>query len=158
MYVIETKTGLEHAVDINLVKPEDYKSITKKEYFFNWKLEKDYEVYKVTIKDNSEILGLVSIERIPNEFRIHIRLLSVSASNKGHKKQYGRITGNILTHISKFAVKEFAELACVSLKPKGVIAQHYIESYGMNITGATLSLEILEIFELIEIYDNEADQ
>jgi len=61
--------------------------------------------------------------------------------------------GNILSHVSKLAIKEYAELACVSLKPKGALAQHYIYEYGMNITGATLSLELAEILALIEKYD-----
>ena len=155
MYVIEVKTGLKNEVEIRPVYSEDYKSILKKEFFFNWKLEKEYEVFKITIENGSKILGVVSIERIPEEFRIHIRLISVSVTNKGRTKQYDRIVGNLLTYISKLAVKDFAELACVSLKPKGKIAQHYIETYGMNVTGATLSLEIIEIFELIEKFDNE---
>ena len=122
--------------------------------FFNWKEEKDQELYKLKIVGTSDILGLVSIERIPNEWRIHIRLLTVSIENKGAGKNYEHIAGNLITYVSKIAVKEYGELACVSLKPKGVIAQHYINKYGMNVTGATLSIEILEIFELIKQYDH----
>ena len=158
MYIIDVKTGSKHEVEVNSVEPEDYKLITKKEFFFNWKLEKDYEVYKISIKGDSKILGLVSVERIMDEFRIHIRLLTVSSLNKGRRKQYQRIVGNLLTFISKIAVKEFAELACVSLKPKEAVAQHYIDTYGMNITGATLSIEILEIFELLKRFDNETSK
>ncbi len=155
MYVVDTRTGKKHEVVISPVLEEDYRLITKKEFFFNWKLENENEVFKISIKGESRILGLVSIERISEEFRIHIRLLTVSDLNRGHEKQYERIIGNILTYISKLALFDFAELACVSLKPKGAIAQHYIDEYGMNITGATLSIEILEILALIEKYDNE---
>lgn len=158
MYLIEAKTGKKLQAEISLVKPEEYKVITKRDFFFDWKLEKDFEVYKVSLQSNSIILGLVSIERIPEEFRFHIRLLSVSSSNKGKNKQYERIVGNLLTYVSKLAVKEFAELACVSLKPKEAIAQHYIDTYGMNITGATLSLELTEILNLIEKYDHETSE
>jgi hypothetical protein len=98
---------------------------------------------------------LVSFELIPEEWRIHIRLITVSIENKGKDKLYERIIGNLLTYISKISIKEFAELACVSLKPKGVIAKHYIDKYGMNVTGATLSLELPEIIELIKIYEDE---
>ena len=154
MYIIDVRTQKHFDVEITSIEPQDFKEITKKKYFFNWKLEKDFEIYKVTKVDDSKILGLVSIERIPEEWRIHIRLLSVSAVNKGKQKLYERIVGNMLTFISKLAIKEFAELACVSLKPKSSIAQHYIETYGMNITGVTLSLELAEIINLIEKYDN----
>lgn len=158
MYVVDVRTGKKHKVVIGPVLSEDYKVLTKKEYFFNWKLEKQYEVFKITIEEIPKILGLVSIERIPEEYRIHIRLLTVSLTNQGKNKQYKRIVGNILTYVSKLAVIDFAELACVSLKPKSAIVQHYINTYGMNITGATLSLEILEIFALIEKFDNETNK
>lgn len=153
MTITEVKSGKELEIDIIPVELIDFKSIPKKKYFFNWKLEKDYNIQKLTIKDQSEILGLVSFEFIPEEWRVHIRLITVSEENKGKGKAYDGIVGNILTHVSKLAIKEYAELACVSLKPKGAIAQHYIDEYGMNITGATLSLELVEILALIEKYD-----
>lgn len=103
----------------------------------------------------SDILGLVSLERITNEWRIHIRLLTVSKENKGNGKKYDKIAGNLITHVAKIAVVEFGELACVSLKPKSEIAQHYIDKYNMNVTGITLSIEVPEILDLINLYDND---
>ena len=102
-----------------------------------------------------DILGLVSLERIPNEWRLHIRLITVSKENKGKGKRYDRIAGNLITHVAKIAILEFGELACVSLRPKSQIAQHYIDKYNMNITGITLSIEVPEILELIKLYDND---
>jgi len=40
------------------------------------------------------------------------------------------------------------------LKPKTEIARHYIDKYKMNITGATLSLEVPAILDLINLFDN----
>jgi len=153
MTVTEVKSGKVFEIEISPIESTDFKSITKKKYFFDWKLEKENEILKLTIKDQSEILGLVSFEFIPEEWRIHIRLISTSVKNKGRSKVYDGIVGNLLTYVSKIAIREFAELACVSLKPKGAIAQHYIDEYGMNITGATLSLELVEILALIEKFD-----
>lgn len=56
---------------------------------------------------------------------------------------------------SKIAVMEFGELACVSLLPKSAVAHHYIEKYKMNLTGRTLSLEVPEVLDLINKYDND---
>ena len=153
MAITEVESGKKFEVAIAPIEPTDFKSITKRKYFFNWKLEKLYEIHKLTIRNQSEILGLLSFEFIPEEWRIHVRLLSVSAENKGKGKEYDGIVGNLLTHVSKLAIKEYAELACVSLKPKGAVAQHYIEEYRMNITGATLSLELVEILALIEKFE-----
>ena len=61
----------------------------------------------------------------------------------------------MITHAAKIAIVEFGELACVSLRPKSQIAQHYIDKYNMNVTGITLSLEVPEILTLINNYDHE---
>jgi hypothetical protein len=144
-----------HNVEIDSVESGDYKNLTKSRYFFDWKDEKDQEVYKIRISGTSDILGLISVERIPEEWRIHIRLITVSKENKGAAKKYEHIAGNLITFVSKIAVLEYADLACVSLKPKAAIAQHYIDKYGFNITGVTLSVEITEILDLINIYDHD---
>ena len=155
MIVENTATGETLQVEIEPVKHGDYKGITKGRYFFNWKDEKGHEVYKLRIVGTSDILGLVSLERIPDEWRIHIRLLTVSKENKGPDKEFENIAGNLITFVSKIAVREYAHLACVSLKPKGAIAQHYREKFGMNKTGVTLSIEISEILNLINTYDHD---
>tara|TARA_R110001606_G_scaffold399099_2_gene580611 strand:+ start:92491 stop:92958 length:468 start_codon:yes stop_codon:yes gene_type:complete len=153
--VIDTGTGASHKVEIEPVDDRDFASLTKAKYFFDWKQEKEFEMYKLRIANTRDILGLVSIERIPEEWRLHIRLLTVSKENKGSSKKFENIAGNLLTFVSKIAVREYGELACVSLKPKGLIARHYIDKFGMNVTGLTLSIEILEIFNLIETYDHD---
>jgi hypothetical protein len=155
MEIINTSTGEKYSVDILPVEIEDFKTLRKDRYFFDWRIEKSQEVYKLQIKGSSDILGLVSIERIPQEWRIHIRLLTVSKENKGNEKKYDKIAGNLIAYVAKIAIREFGELACVSLRPKSQIAQHYIDKYNMNITGMTLSIEVPEIIDLINLYDNE---
>ncbi|CAD5283147.1 MULTISPECIES: N-acetyltransferase [unclassified Imperialibacter] len=155
MVVIDTGTGASHKVEIEPVDDRDFASLTKARYFFDWKQEKEFEMYKLRIANMRDILGLVSVVRIPEEWRLHIRLLTVSKENKGSSKKFENIAGNLLTFVSKIAVREYGELACVSLKPKGLIARHYIDKFGMNVTGLTLSIEILEIFNLIETYDHD---
>jgi hypothetical protein len=155
MIIIDTETGKSYQVEIKSVESGDFKRIKKRRYFFDWEKENGQELYKLIIVGTNDILGLVSCERMPKEWRIHIRLLTVSHENKGSDKKYENIAGNLITFISKIAVKEYAEFACVSLKPKGVIAQHYIDKYGMNIAGTTLSVEIIEILSLINMYDHD---
>lgn len=155
MRIIEKSTNKEFPVEILSVEADDYKYIKEDRFFFNWKTVKEEEVYKLRIIGSNDILGLVSIERIPHEWRLHIRLLSVSKENKGKEKQFDNITGNLIAHIAKIAVREYGELACVSLKPKTQIAKHYIEKYNMNVTGVTLSIEVPEIIDLINKYDKD---
>jgi len=93
--------------------------------------------------------------RIPQEWRVHIRLLTVSKENQGKNKRYEKIAGNLLTFAAKLALSDYSELACVSLRPKSQIAKHYIEKYNMKLTGMTLSIQIPEILDLIKYYDND---
>ena len=153
MTIIETSTGKNYQVEIVPVEDIDYKTLGKDQYYFNWRIEKKYEVYKLRIVGSNEILGLVSLERILNEWRVHIRLLTVSIENSGKRKKYDRIAGNLIAHAAKIAVSEYAELACVSLRPKSQIAQHYIDKYNMSATGLTLSIQVPEILDLINLYD-----
>jgi len=155
MKIIEILTRKEYSVEVLPIEPNDFKSIKKERYFFNWKTEKEEEVYKLRIVGSNDILGLVSIERIPKEWRLHIRLLTVSKENKGKEKRFDNITSNLIAHIAKIAVREYGELACVSLKPKLQLAKHYIEKYNMNVTGVTLSIEVPEIIDLINKSDKD---
>lgn len=155
MNIIDTSTGEKHSVDILSVEIDEFKTLRKDRYFFDWKIEKNQEVYKLQIKGSSDILGLASIERIPQEWRIHIRLLTVSKENKGIEKKYDKIAGNLIAYVAKIALREFGELACVSLRPESQIAQHYIQKYNMNKTGITLNIEVPEIIDLINLYDND---
>lgn len=155
MRIINTSTGQKHEVEILPVENNEFKTIKKDRYFFNWKTEQDYEVYKLQIINSKDVLGLISIERISQEWRIHIRLLTVSRENKGHEKEYDKITGNLLAFVAKIAIQEYGELACVSLRPKSQITEHYITHYNMSITGMTLSIEVPEIIDLVNTYDND---
>lgn len=155
MEIEEVKTGQKHRVVIEPVEQKDFRALTKKRYFFNWKEERNQELYKVRRSDSSDILGLVSFERIPSEWRIHIRLLTVSIENKGKEKEYEHIIGNLITFVAKEALKDFGEMCCVSLIPKSQLAPHYMNKYGMRQTGMTLSVELPEILNLITMYDHE---
>lgn len=85
LIIIEKATGNSHRVEVVSVEATDYKYLTKKRYFFHWKDEKNVEVYKLRIINSTDILGLISLERIPNEWRvrIRIRLLTISVENQG---------------------------------------------------------------------------
>jgi len=155
MKITDVSTGEKYLVEILPVEIDEFKTLRKGRYFFDWKIEKNQEVYKLQINGSSDILGLVSIERISQEWRIHIRLLTVSKENKGKRKKYDNIAGNLIVYVAKIAIREYGELACVSLRPKSQIAQHYIDKYNMNITGLTLSIEVPEIINLINLYDND---
>lgn len=155
MTILEVKTGNIFKVDILSVANEDYARITKKRFWFNWKEEKGQEVYKLQIQGTEEILGLMSIEDIKAESRIEIRLLAVSSENRGTDKTYENIIGNLIAFASKYSLRMYGELACISLIPKTELVQHYIEKYYMYEAGISLCLDGIELINLINKYDHD---
>lgn len=155
MNVIETISGKKLYVEIKPIADGDYKVLSKSRFFFDWKAEQEFEVYKMQIIETNKIIGLISLEKIPEEWRVHIRLLTVSKENRGKEKKYDKIAGNLIAFAAKIAIKEYVEFACVSLRPKTQIAKHYIDKYNMRLTGVTLSIEVPEILDLINYYDHE---
>ena len=158
MQVVEVSTGKKYPIDVLPIESHDFRILPKARYFFDWKQEINQEVYKLVRQGKNEILGLVSIERIPEEWRIHIRLLTVSKENVGSSKRYDQVAGNLIAFVARIAVAEFGDLACVSLRPKTAIARHYIETYNINSTGMTLSLEVPEILNLINQYHHDEEK
>jgi hypothetical protein len=135
------------------VEPPDFKSITKKQFFFRWdQLRGEADLYKLTIEDSPAILGLMALIDVPAEYRIEIKLLTVSKENKGRLKQYEGIAGCLIAYAAKEAVEKYRRLACVSLKPKTEIREHYINKYGMKPGGEQVYLDGHELRDLINIY------
>lgn len=155
MNIVDTATGRKHKVEISPIEDINLKTLGKGRYFFDWSLERKYEAFKLRLLGSSEILGLIPLEKIPSEWRVHIRLLTVSKKNQGKGKKYDKIAGSLIALAAKLAVVDYAELACVSLRPKSQIAQYYIDNYKINSTGLTLSIETPEILNLINIYDHD---
>lgn len=155
MVIIKTSTGEKSHIEILEVELEYYNALPVSRYFFNWNKEQKREVYNLRIEGTIDILGLISLERIPKEFRIHIRLLAVSSENIGTSKKYIGIAPNLISHAAKIALTEYGHLACVSLKPKNKITQHYINKYHMIRTGTSLSIEMPDILKLINTLDHE---
>lgn len=153
MNIIEVFSGEVYPVDILPVHKADYRLLTKDRYFFDWKQEIKYEVFKLVLIGKNDILGLMSLESIPEEWRLHIRLLTVSEENMGSTKRFDKIAGNLIVYAAKIALENYGELACVSLRPKTEIARHYTKKYKMRIAGMSLSLEMPEIIDLINEYE-----
>lgn len=155
MIIVERKSGVPYEIEIGPVDEDDYKLITKSRFWFNWKEEKNYSVYKLYIKGNDKILGLVSLETFLDESRIEIRLLAVSKENMGKNKKYDHIAGNLIAFVCIQSIKEFGEWACVSLIPKTELIKHYKKKYSMLRAGKSLFLDGSELIQLIIEYDHD---
>ncbi len=151
MVIFEKANGEEHKVKIEPLADKDYKKITKSRYFFDWKTEKENQVFKITLAGSDEILGLVSLIE-HNDKRIQVNLLAVSKENRGKKKIYKGIAGNLIAWACREAVKQFGEDACVSLIPKTKLVKHYMREYGMIEAGQSLFLSDEPLLMILEKY------
>ncbi|KOS05421.1 hypothetical protein AM493_04785 [Flavobacterium akiainvivens] len=153
---MQTVTHIKEASEIDVViervREEDFKKMTKARFFFNWKTEKENEVYKLTLAGTDEILGVMSLVNYPGEQRCQINLLSVSKENRGKNKIYAGIAGNLIAYACRESIKLYGADACVSLHPKTELKAHYIEQYGMMDAGMQVFVEGINLFRLLEKY------
>lgn len=152
MFIIDRLTGKRHTVVIEPVLSTDYKSVTKPKYFFNWKTEKKYSVYKLRRSDKNTILGLISLINHLEEQRIEIKLLAVSIENRGKNKQYEGIAGTLIGYACREAMKDFGAKGCVSLLPKTELKRYYITQYGMTDAGYHVFLEGISLLRILNTY------
>jgi hypothetical protein len=144
---------IEVATSISLLEAKNFKQITKKRYFFDWKKERGVaDLFKLTLQGESEILGLLALIDFPMEFRIQIHLLCVSRENYGKGKKYDGIAGSLIAFTARIAVSKYFEQACISLLPKTELRAHYKSKYGMLDGGPQLFLEGAGLYAIIKKY------
>lgn len=152
MKILHKETDELHEAVIELVKDEDWEIIEKSgEFEFNWRKEKSFFVHKIRLELEEEILALISIEDIPKEFRLHIRLIENSNSNKGKNKKYDYVAGCLIAHSCEIAFEKDYD-GFVSLKPKTEIEGLYRDKYGFREMGQFLYTELSNSETLIKKY------
>lgn len=153
MAIIEVATGRKLKSSVTPLVNADFKQITKRRYFFDWKKERGMsDLFKLTLQGESEILGLLALIDFPREFRVQIHLLCVSRENQGKDKKYEGIAGSLIAYAGRIAISKYYEQACVSLLPKTELRSHYKSKYGMMDGGPQLFLEGARLYELIKKY------
>src|ERR1700685_1791805 len=67
--IIEVKTGKSFDTELTLLTKDDLKQITRKTFGFDWKdffRKTDWKIYKLTIKNDSVIQGLIALRIVPD--------------------------------------------------------------------------------------------
>lgn len=146
------KTNRDIEVDIVEMEEEDYKRIEKsKRFHFEWVLEKKHHVFKLISLEDEKILGLLSLQNIPEEFRIHIHLLENSNENKGRNKEIEGIAGCLLAYSVQLSFgKGYGGFT--SLIPKTRLITLYVNKYGFSQYGRQLAIEGNAAIQLIKKY------
>lgn len=153
MKLFEKSSGKYLKSAIVELSAKDYVKLSKdKGFSFNWKTEKNYEVYKIYLIGSDErILGLVSLIDIPQEYRIHLNLLEIREEHQGKDKQIDFIAGCLIAFAAEIALKR-GYYGFVSLMPKTELIDLYQDKYGFRQYGRYLKIEGSASQKLIEKY------
>jgi len=135
-------TGDSFSTDITLISNSDIKNLSKKNgWAFDWNGEfrhPERDVYKLTIVNNQSIIqGLISLEvRVDH---VYMHLVESAPFNKGKKKIYAGVPGNLVAFACKLSFQRGHE-GNVSFISKTQLVQHYIESLGAIHFGGRLMI------------------
>lgn len=140
MVINEVKTGIAHSVRIDPIEDIDFKGLSVQRYWFSWREEKNFDLWKLTIEGTDDILGLMSLNFIDEEKRVEIRLLACSRENVGAGKTYAGIAGCLIAYACRLAIVRYPDAPCVSLVPKTRLRKYYMRMYGMLDAGLSLCL------------------
>lgn len=152
MKILHRKTNELHEAIIELVEDKDWEIIKNSgDFVFNWKKEKKFIVHKLRLNLEEKILGLISLEDIPKEYRLHIHLIENSKSNKGKHKEFDNIAGCLIAHTCEIAFEKGYQ-GFVSLEPKTEIIDLYKNKYGFSEMGNLLYVELTNSEFLIQKY------
>ena len=125
-------SGDSFSTEIFELTKADLKNVTKKNgWLFGWSSEyklADRKVYKLTIKDNPDIIqGLISISDYQDHFYVH--LIESAPFNKGKRKLYKGVPGNLFAFACKMSWDKGYQ-GFVSFTSKTKLIQHYESTIG----------------------------
>jgi hypothetical protein len=130
----DSANGLSYETDVLLVTSKDLKSVLKRAgWRFNWKIEFKYlnrQLYKLTIKGDKAIQGLLSLQIIENYVEMH--LIEVAPHNYGKTKKYLGTAGNLVAFACKMSF-ELGFEGFVAFTAKTQLIRHYSDSLGATL-------------------------
>lgn len=121
---------------MELMTDQDFEIIqNQKDRFdkFDWKLHRGGEVYKLYLKNDARILGLICLidHADPAINAIEIALLEVSRENIGKSKIFENIAGCMVAHACRESFQRGHD-GFVFLIPKTGLIEHYNRRYGFT--------------------------
>lgn len=148
-------TGDNFATEVSVLTKSDIKLVTKKNgWIFNWRQElknPGREVYKLNIVNNSAIIqGLICLE--VKSDHIYLHLLESAPFNRGKKKMYSGVCGNLVAFACKFSFQR-GHHGNISFLSKTALIQHYEKTLGAyHFGGRIMIIETQAALKLIGKY------
>lgn len=138
-----------------MILKEDLKAIKKGiGWKFDWKYEfgqSDRKIFKLTIMDNKSVIqGLISISDYKDHIYIHV--IESSPFNRGKRKMYVGVPGNLMAFACKDSWDKGYE-GFVSFISKTRLIDHYEQTLGaIHVGGHKMVIFPKEALKLIKKY------
>jgi hypothetical protein len=148
-------TGDNFASEVSVLTKNDITLVTKKNgWLFNWREELKNparEVFKLNIVNNSSIIqGLICLE--VKSDHVYLHLLESAPINRGKKKMYAGVCGNLVAFACKFSFQR-GHQGNLSFLSKTVLIEHYEKTLGaFHFGGRIMVIETRAALKLISKY------
>jgi hypothetical protein len=140
--------------EIVKIGSKEKKQIKKSAWIFNWEIElrePSRDIFKLSIVHNSDIIqGLMGIEDKKDHIFLH--LLESSNFNKGKKKLFFGVAGNLVAFACKISFEKGYE-GFVAFDSKTALIRHYQQSLGAtHFRGQRMFIETISAENLVKSY------
>jgi hypothetical protein len=155
VFIENSKTGEKLKAGVIPCTIEELRQLDGNRFEFDWLTESSFMVFRLEILSSNEILGLMSIDLIPVELRLEIRLLELSKENVGRQRRFENVAGILIASACKISFK-MGFFGFVSLIPKTRLITHYQTRYGFEQYGRHLAVDMEKSQLLIKKYLEDA--
>lgn len=147
-------SGDSFKTEVLKLTPDDLRTIKKEDWLFDWKSEaknKGKIIYKLVIVHNQNIIqGLVSLQDKGDHIYMH--LIESSKFNRGAKKIYLGIPGNLVAFACKLSFDKGYQ-GIISFESKTRLIDHYEKTLGANVLfGNIMAIDSIAASKLINQY------
>ena len=135
--LVERQTGNIVDTTYSLSSVADRKGLKEEGWLFDWNHEslRESQIYKLTVKGDPQIQGLVAIEEQPQNYAVHLSLAESAPHNRGESKIYNGVGG----HLFAIAVQKSYQAGYggfIYFEAKNMeLVQHYSEKFGAKLIG-----------------------
>ncbi|WP_288867929.1 minor capsid protein [uncultured Parvimonas sp.] len=154
--LVETKT--EKVVD-TVISTANVKDLKLENWNFDWQKEINFgKVFKLTLENDEEIQGLLSLIDDTDSNAIYVRLVESAPHNLGINRKYDGVGGHLFAEACKQAIEKGFD--AIYFDAKTNLIKHYENTLGAKLIGVNnrMILEGEKFYELFEKYYGKKDK
>ena len=156
--LIERSSGKQFDTEFRLVAKtitkEDALNLQKEDWLFDWSIphSDNCEIYALTLKDSTEIEGLIALKHFRNQFFTFVELVETAPHNYGHNGKYIGVGAHLFAIACKLSW-DVGNEGYVQFIAKSALVEHYQKTlHAKNIDSQKMYIDSTGAAELINKY------